>query len=335
MANLFIDPIVIASPQYGCSKDVFENYVRQLLQWQDLSECEWSKIFFSTKTIDVLFSEERYPIWDEVVKIISGFGIDYIQPKDIVVLVDSFLNKFIKIEEWLCLEEFLYDKITLTPSFNSTSDPFRSVLGETLILMVLKSHVENESHDLQLLITDKQLDEIQVRSSVLLAHFTNGTRLPDEFEAAGSFRCCSEFNELIIKINYPYLWANCDSKTGLERLTYLFSSAKKLEQSVANNMNQFEFGPQFIGTATNLQFKHERIKCERLLRAMSDLILDINLGSTHALRMNSGGNSEQIESNGFKAWRKDIDYEFHLHYWKKGNQIIFSNVVIHNDFGIS
>ncbi len=335
MANLFIDPIVMASPQYGCSKDVFEEYISQLLQWQDLSDCAWSKIFFSSKTIDVLFSEHRYPIWDEVEKIINGFGIDYIQPKDIVVLVDSFLQKFIKIEEWLSLEEFVYENILLAPNFTSPSDPFRSVLGETLILMVLKSHIENESQDLQLLITDKQLDKVQVRSTVLLTHFSNGTTLPVEFEVDGSFKCCSEFDELLIKINYPYLWANCESKKGLERLVYLFSSAKKIGLGVANDLNQFEFGLHFIATTTDLQFKNERTKCERLLRAMSDLILDLNLGSTHALRAGAGGNNPQIESNGFKAWRKDIDYEYHLHYWKSGTQIIFANVVTHNDFEIN
>jgi len=335
MANLFIDPIVMASPQFGCSRIVFEDYIKQLIQWQELSDCEWSKIFFSSRTIEVLFSEQRYPIWDEVERIINGFGIDHIQPKDIVVLVDSFLQKFIKIEEWLCLEDFIYESLQLTPNILSPPDPFNSILGETLVLMVLKSHMENESHDLQLLITDKQLNQIKVQSTVLLSHFTNGTNLPNEFEVDGSFKCCSEFEELLIKINYPYLWLSCESKKGLERLTYFFSKAKKLELGLVNDLNKFEFGNQFITTATQLQFKNEKAKCERLLRAMSDLVLDFNLASTHPLREGDGGNSKQIESGGFKAWRKDIDYEFHLHYWKKGNLIVFANVVTHNDFGIS
>lgn len=334
MANLFIDPIILASPQFGCSRASFDSYVSQLIQWQELSSCEWSKIFFSSKTVEVLFSEQRYPIWDEVEKIINGFGIDHIQPKDIVVLVDSFLQKFVKIEEWLNLEEFIYENTVLTPNFPSPSEPFKSVLGETLILMVLKSHLENESQDLQLLITDKQLDQIQVRSTILLSHFTNHKGIGDEFEVDGTFRCCSEYDELLVKINYPYLWLYCDSKKGLERLTYLFSSAKKLELG-STSMNHFEFGKHFISNAYSLGFKGERVKCERLLRAMSDLILNVNLGSTHAIRIDGGGNSDQLESNGFNAWRKDIDHEYHLHYWKKGNLVIFSNVVTHKDFAIS
>lgn len=335
MANLFIDPIIIATPHYGCTKIKFEEYIKQLLEWQELRECEWSKIFLSAKTINVLFAENRYPIWDEVEKIINNFEIDYIQPKDIVVLVDSFLEKFIKIEEWLGLEEFIYENTLLSPNFVSTSEPFKSILGETLVLMVLKSHLENESHDLQLLVTDKQLDQIQIRSTILLSHFKNNTTLPSEFVADGSFNCCSEFEQLIIKINYPYLWSNCNSKKGFERLVYLFSLSKKIELGIQNKMIQFEFGDKFMSTTVNLKFKNEKAKCERLLRAMSDLILDINLGSTHALRVGVGGNSSQIESNGFKAWRKDIDYEFHLHYWKSGARIIFANVVTHNDFEIT
>jgi hypothetical protein len=36
-----------------------------------------------------------------------------------------------------------------------------------------------------------------------------------------------------------------------------------------------------------------------------------------------------------KAQRRDIDYEFHLHYWEIANDVIeLASVVHHNDFSI-
>ncbi len=336
MANLFVDPAVLASPQFGCSKEDFEGYVSQLTQWHELNNCEWSKIFFSSKTIKVLFDEGRYPIWPEVDKIITGFGIDYIQTKDIVVLVDSFLDKFIKIEEWLSLNDFLYEEITLYPDVeNAASDAFKTVLSETLVLMVVKSHLNNEEQNLQLLITNTGLEKIGVQSTISLSSFANDFVLPDEFDINGLFRCSSEFDDLLIKINFSYLWINCDSNNGLKRLVHLHTTIKKRELNSISAMNSFEFGKHFIPSLTALHFKSETAKVERLLRVISDLILDMNLASTHAIRESSGGGSDQLQLKEFKGWRKDIDHEYHLHYWKKSNHIIFANVVTHNDFSIS
>jgi hypothetical protein len=60
-----------------------------------------------------------------------------------------------------------------------------------------------------------------------------------------------------------------------------------------------------------------------------------NLGATHALRNDRGYDSPQFTRGTDKAWRRDIDREYHLHYWETQNGYEFSDVVHHNDFNIT
>lgn len=54
-----------------------------------------------------------------------------------------------------------------------------------------------------------------------------------------------------------------------------------------------------------------------LLRSILEVICETNLAKGHALREDKSGGASQIESHLGKAWRYDIDREYHLHYWKK------------------
>jgi hypothetical protein len=62
----------------------------------------------------------------------------------------------------------------------------------------------------------------------------------------------------------------------------------------------------------------------------------LNTIDSHALRLNSTGGAPQVLRNYDKARRRDIDYEFHLHYWECDDKTIeLADVVHHNDFSIT
>ena len=74
-----------------------------------------------------------------------------------------------------------------------------------------------------------------------------------------------------------------------------------------------------------------------LLSAISETILNINMRDTHWLRRGAGGNEQQLyrNSDNAKAWRRDIDHEFHLHYWATSDHHIeFASIVVHNNMSI-
>jgi hypothetical protein len=99
--------------------------------------------------------------------------------------------------------------------------------------------------------------------------------------------------------------------------------------------SKLTLGTQFLHTAQALGFAHDPKKINRLLRVVSDLGVDRNLDQSHWLRKGKGANEPQRARGDWRAWRHDIDDEFHLHYWRKGECIELANVVVHGDFSIS
>jgi hypothetical protein len=96
------------------------------------------------------------------------------------------------------------------------------------------------------------------------------------------------------------------------------------------------FGNRFLKTAKDLGFLHEQAKARMLLRSCAETILRENLGDTHWLRTGKGANNPQTkrEKDKAAAWRRDIDREYHLHYWETAKGIEFASVVVHNDMKI-
>lgn len=97
----------------------------------------------------------------------------------------------------------------------------------------------------------------------------------------------------------------------------------------------FSVGLNFISSAQALGFMHDPRKINRLLRVCGDLASGRNLADSHWLRAGKGANEAQRMRNDWRAWRHDIDDEFHLHYWRQSNRIELANVVVHNNFDIT
>jgi hypothetical protein len=73
----------------------------------------------------------------------------------------------------------------------------------------------------------------------------------------------------------------------------------------------------------------------KILRSIVETIKGQNLPAVHALRTGPGGNDPQRMRGSDKAQRRDIDREFHLHYWECADGTVeLASVVYHNDFSI-
>lgn len=94
-------------------------------------------------------------------------------------------------------------------------------------------------------------------------------------------------------------------------------------------------GKDFVYSASCLGFFHEPSKMQRLIRACADILVGRNLAKSHHLRSGKGANDPQRMRGNWGAWRHDLDDEFHLHYWRSGDAIELSNVVVHNEFDIT
>jgi hypothetical protein len=93
-----------------------------------------------------------------------------------------------------------------------------------------------------------------------------------------------------------------------------------------------------LGSAFAIQFEavcHGQPASLRtaVFRAMLETLDDLNLGAVHALRTSNSGGAPQRTRGLEKGWRRDVNRDVHLHYWKGPAGIEFGWVAYpHNDF---
>lgn len=340
MVNLFIDPYLIACPQIF-EKEKFEEYLYKLLDWEELKTADWINLYMLRETHDVLWEHNKYPIWDDLKIFIKKFEIDYIQPKDVVALVDSFLHKTTKIQDYLFVSDYLYDIIKVEPAIQNRDKVFIDKAYDLLNFAGLKCIIDKEEANVQYFVISS-FDSANITFSSTI-NYIEFSVLENSFvyplDLSYNYNCCESYKKLCLQTNYSKLWLLNNKKPKvLYQLIYLntIKMARELGRTIEiGELKEFHIGKSFFSDLVSLHFDNNEEKITILLRAISEELLRVNMIGTHALRNGKGANNEQIVVDGFKANRRDIDYEYHLHYWDDGNKIILSNVVLHNDFDIS
>jgi len=94
--------------------------------------------------------------------------------------------------------------------------------------------------------------------------------------------------------------------------------------------------PAFGKSVRTLVGKGKPALARSLLRACVETIIGENMAGTHALRSGPGANAERVIRVRDKAaaMRRDIDQEYHLHYWSTSNGPEFAAMVVHADMSI-
>lgn len=133
------------------------------------------------------------------------------------------------------------------------------------------------------------------------------------------------------------MWINAQNDLCIKMAVYIkiFQFDENVDYINQSNEPNFVLYDTFFKSMRDLNFHKDEAKIDSLLRALFEEIMNLNMKDTHELREGRSGGSNQISHNGYLAWRRDIDYEYHLHYWKKGNELVFTDVVPHNVFKIT
>ena len=154
----------------------------------------------------------------------------------------------------------------------------------------------------------------------------------------GSFRVVTSRSEVMRVVDCRLLWlearTTAEIREALE-VACVQESAGRGAPFDADAIPGFAVRGELLETARAHGFATEPPKAERLIRAMSRTVLGSDLSKAHALREGAAGTAKQVMRGKDTAWRTDVDYEFHLHYWRKETgEIEFAVLVTHNNFSI-
>ena len=331
MINVPIDPFALAYPNSESTKqEDFEDYIIRILELKELQDEMNINYFISEKTSLILNETNNYPHWDDLKEALVSQGLsEFYQAKDIITTLDTILNNP-TIEEMLSIQEILYDKININPK-DYTDSYSEQYLDELYRLLMYICLAIEDGQEIFLLSMYKKNNVIRVQGELLEIEANTVTRtLPVNLNE--EITIFNGANNLFSILDLCSLWQK--SSTENEYNSCLEIGIYKRNNSRLEKRN-WVIGKNFIDSMKSLGFAHDRSKIKSLLKSMIETIVYENLSATHALRMTESGNSSQIMRGKEKGMRRDIDYEYHLHYWDSGGSIEFSNVVVHNDFDIT
>ena len=329
--NFYIDPYILTIDKNSITENQLEVFIENLIDWKKIIDMNWGSVFKPTESFKILFENGLYPLIDDIKELIDKFHIDYIQPEEIDKIINVVLTKLPTIEESISIEDLLFEN-----DFNlvtNRAEDFSYLLKKIAIFIQLDCCLNNKQPSKQIILSkDISGNLINFETIITLIDSINDISTP--YEISVNLSSFENFQSFCSISNPTNIW-----KYGHSAFCFQMALNIKLFQITKNpiylNTKNFSFIQSFHDSVQQLGFKNETVKIEMLLRTLTEDILQTNMQATHELRVGKGANSKQVTNEEYSAWRRDIDYEYHLHYWKKNQLITFANVVKHNNFKIT
>lgn len=329
MSDIYLDPYVLACPLPGSSETEYRAYIATLTELQNTWSHGCIRMFVPSKTMSLLESEGRLPPWEK------GEMDVYVQREEVSRLLFGLLAKLKSVEDHVQIADILIDQSNAEPSshLRDRSPAFVDSYHWLLAFVCLTIDLQRSTHGTMVL-TKGLAVAVAVHASgqVIIAEFVNKTTaitLPYKYEKSimnvPSMRVgCTIIDPIVV-------WRSGFIRKAID-LT-IFRLGEESDEIWPNVEYRYRIHPDFEAT-TGLLDTDARISMA--LRACAETITATNMRDTHAIRTSTGANSSQVKraKDNASAWRRDIDREFHLHYWTMQGEVELAVIVPHNDLDI-
>lgn len=345
MPSVTIDTCVLAAPPQSVSHDDIIEYVETLLDWKKLLDEPWVAIYMSEHAAEVMIDEGVYPLRAELKRLFQAKGIEEYDYNTVGMLTEELLKKTPYFETVFRIQDVLSENVSTLPDLLSihAGQELSSELARCVVMMaILHSSCRQPVLDHNLIVKPWQGSTVvQVRA---LIHDIDTSRddllalpVPPEF-FEGEILTCQNFRELVLNLDEAAIWKAADNEIGLELATKIAVYKSRLERAIEPNWDEiqgFRFGCEFYKRMRTCEQGGSTGLVDRTLRALAETIDGQNMRAVHAKRTGTGGGDPQETRGQDKAWRRDIDREYHLHYWECADGTIeFASVGPHNMFDI-
>lgn len=305
----------------------FEEFMTSLLAWE-AGRCGGTPAYKLRDTVDYLERAGAFPHHPKVTAVIEELSLSHAYAAtDLVRIINGICSRVPDAEAALGVDDILSESMAMEPA-NALEDRHPALceaLERSLVLGCLFQDLLQKPFP-AIICGGLDVERVSLKGILLLVE---PPVLEMPFEIVGSLKACCGFHKVATSIDPVKLWLDAVDDDDREAAFSLFCGPD------TGSRRPWKFGAAFSESATNLEFQADYGRAQRLLRAMKSTIEIAAVKLTHKLRTGAGGNDPQRTRNkGLdKAWRRDIDYEYHLHYWD-GEVVEFAKVVIHADMTI-
>ena len=344
LSSVTIDAGVLAVPYANCTKDDAYQYVDTLLDWKQLLDEPWVAIHMSERASEALIADALYPLRDQLKELFSAHGIVEYDVNTVARIADQLLSITPSFETYYRVKDVLSDNLKTSPDLIrlTTHTGLQSDLARCVTLIaILRKHCSQPLAGHSFILKEASRQTIVVKAQIHdFEHERNDIPKlpcpPEYFE--GDVMACDNFRGLIECLDEAAILVGASDNRGIElsiRISLFKHIIAQGEEPVWSNALIPKVGTKFRELCQQCCTDQGDSLPPKILRSIMETIRGQNLPGIHALRTSSGGNVIQRLRGTDKAQRRDIDQEFHLHYWKCADgSIELASVVYHNDFSI-
>ena len=348
--NLTVDATALVVPDRYDSRNEVHRYVESLLAWSDLLDSSWISVLMSDRACVALADDGVFPLRIQIRELILSHGLVEYTINDVMTVINRLLQQPISFERHFGIEKVEVKCCVVEPDISRfTTGQVRLNLENCLASIVFLQHHNAKNIVNHILAVRKSsTDSVEVRTSLWKLKISQGDSSvfldgPRSFK--GSVKVCDEFSGLIQSVDEEWILGHATNPSDVELAIGISVYKFRSSQGEVIDFREFQticfdrwcVGSQFLA---RLQASIRGVGSSLIgpiLRALIETIDGVNLSDTHRLRINKYGSSPQKirKDDGAGAWRRRIDREYRLHYWKLPNGITeLASVNPHNDFSI-
>ena len=345
MLSVTIDTAVFAPPPLGADPAVVRTFVTTLLEWREAVKGKILEVYTSAHAPDLLGNCDLYPMRPHLKQLLQEAGVFEYDANTIAVVAQTLLSTA-RIEDVLGISDVLVEDLTLNPDCFAAHSPaaLRDDAERCAVALSLAGTYFEEPqlrcHALALG-SNPQGSPVQIRGMIVELDHTRHDlgalpRQPSYFE--GHVSICGSVHRFLLALDEANVlrWASNAGEISTAVKVALYK--KRASDGITTAWDQLPVFEVGCGFFDSLQAHHVDSGSElapKLLRAVVETVFHENLAATHALRKGPGPNEDQRMRGKDAAWRRDVDYEYHLHYWERASGIVeLGSVGTHNDFSI-
>lgn len=345
MPSVTIDSCVLKAPGTETNRDDVLRYIETLQDWKKLLDVPWIAIYMSENAAGIMFEEGVYPLRPALKALFTAKGIQEYDANTVAKLAEELLRCTPSFETYFQLSDILVSDVQTQPDLLGihTAPQLVEELARCLVLIaILRGHCRRPVTDHNLIVSPLPGQNL-VHVSALI-HVLDCQRddllpfplAPELFQ--GEVLVCHNFQELLLNLDEAAIWESAEDEIGLELAARIAVFKVRLARNVEPNWDAitgFSFGREFMDYKRSCDRSGSVGLAGRVLRALAETIDGENMRGVHAKRTGMGGGDPQAMRGADKAWRRDIDREYRLHYWECENKAVeFASVGPHNMFDI-
>jgi len=344
MPSVSIDPGVLAAPSAAATAEEVHGYVDTLIDWRRLLRMPAIPIHMTDRAAGLLHESGLFPLRPHLASLFGRYGVEEYDANTIARVVDTLLQQTPTFEDHFRMRDVLADDLATEPPLDTLAPNavMASDLGRCVVLLsILGRYCRARVHHHSLVVRAQTPGGmIRVRAKIqILEHERDDLDCPTApYEHEGTVISCHDFRTLVEQVDEAAVWRSAVDAVGFSVAAQLSVFKSRLERRIDpewDAVRSFQFGAEFFDRSSHICSSAPANLVPKVLRAVASTLEDLKMADTHALREGSGANDSQRlrKRDGAKGWRRDVDYEYHLHYWQcPAGAIEFGWIGPHNDF---